>query len=72
MKGSLTYKFIGDSHDYRVHVSKLGELDSGDLEVIAALLKEDIRLQKAIESGEIKPTPMDPTGIGQLRDNWTN
>ena len=72
MKGSLTYKFIGDSHDYRVHVSKLGELDCEDLEVIAALLKEDIKLLKAIESGEIKPTPMDPTGIGQLRDNWTN
>jgi hypothetical protein len=66
MKGSLMYKFIGDSHDYRVHISRLGELDSGDLEVIAALLKEDIRLQKAIESGEITPTPLDPTGIGQL------
>jgi hypothetical protein len=72
MKGSLMYKFVGDSHDYRVHISKVGELDSDDLEVIAALLKEDIKLTKAIESGEIKPTPLDPTGIGQLRDNWTN
>jgi hypothetical protein len=72
MKGSLTYKFIGDSHDYRVHISRIGELDSEDLEVIAALLKEDIKLQKTIESGEIKPTPLDPTGIGQLRNNWTN
>ena len=72
MKGSVTYKFSGDSNDYRVHVSRSGELDSGDLEVIAALIKEDIRLKKAIESGEITPTWLDPTGVGQLRDNWSN
>ena len=72
MKGSVTYKFGGELTDYRVHVCRLGELDSGDLEVIAALVKEEIRLKKAIESGEITPTWLDPTGVGQLRDNWSN
>jgi hypothetical protein len=46
MKGSVTYKFSGEFSDYRVHVCRLGELDSGDLEVIAALIKEEIRLKK--------------------------
>jgi hypothetical protein len=50
----------------------LGELDSADLEVIAALIKEEIRLKRAIESGEITPTWLDPTGVGQLRDSWSN
>jgi hypothetical protein len=72
MKGFIAFKFTGDSKDYRVHISKQGELDSEDLEVIAALLQEDITLKKAIESGEIKPTSLDPTGRGQLRDNWSN
>lgn len=72
MKGSITFRFSGDSKDYRVQISKQGELDSGDLEVISALLQEDITLQKAIESGEITPTSFDPTGRGQLRDTWSN
>ena len=72
MKGSITFRFSGDSKDYRVQISKQGELDSGDLEVISALLQEDITLQKAIESGEIMPTSSDPTGRGQLRDTWSN
>ncbi|HEY4048942.1 MAG TPA: hypothetical protein VGM27_18935 [Acidobacteriaceae bacterium] len=72
MKGSVTYKFSGGLNDYRVYVCRLGELDSEDLEVIAALIKEEIRLKKAIESGEITPTWLDPTGVGQLRDNWSN
>jgi hypothetical protein len=72
MKGSLTYKFSGDARDCRIYISRDGELDSTDLEVIAALLREDIKLKKAIESGEIIPTPLDPTGIGQLRDHWSN
>jgi hypothetical protein len=72
MKGSIAFKFSGDSQDYRVHISKHGELDSGDLEVIAALLQEDILLKKAIESGEITPNASDPTGRGQLRDHWSN
>ncbi len=72
MKGSLTFKFSGDPTDYRVHISKMGELDSRDLEVIAALLKEDIKLKKAVERGEIEPNSLDPTGIGQLGDSWSN
>ena len=53
MKGSITFRFGGDPSDYRVHISKQGELDSTDLEVVAALLHEDIMERKAIESGEI-------------------
>jgi len=72
MKGSITFRFGGDPNDYRVHVSRQGKLDSGDLEVVAALLNEDIMLQKTIEAGEITPTASDPTGRGQLRDTWSN
>ena len=63
MKGSITFRFGGNSSDYRVRISKQGELDSADLEVIAALLHEDIMERKAIESGEI---------IGQLCAVWKN
>jgi len=72
MKGSITFRFGGDPDDYRVHISRQGDLDSGDLEAVAAVLREDIILQKAIELGEIMPTPWDPTGRGQLRDTWSN
>jgi hypothetical protein len=72
MKGSITFGFSGDSGDYCVRVSREGELDSGDLKVIAALLEEDIQLEKWIASGEIKSTPSDPTGIGQLHSHWSN
>lgn len=63
MKGSITFKFGGDASNYRVHISEQGELDSADLEVVAALLHEDILQKKAIESGE---------GMGQLRAVWRN
>jgi hypothetical protein len=64
MKGSITFRFGGDSsNDYCVRVTKQGELDSGDLEVIAALLHDDIMERRAIEAGQI---------TGQLRDAWTN
>jgi hypothetical protein len=72
MKGSITFQFSGNPNDYRVHVSKEGELDSADLQVIAAVLEEDIQLKEWIASGEIKPTPFDPTGIGQLHRHWSN
>jgi len=63
MKGSITFRFGGDPSDYRVHISKQGELDRADLEVVAALLHEDIIQRKAMESGEI---------VGQLGAVWTN
>jgi len=72
MKGSITFKFGGDTNDYRVHICKEGELDSGDLEVLVALINEDIMLKKAVESGEIIPTSSDPTGLEQLRSTWSN
>jgi len=72
MKGSITFRFVGDPNDYRVHISRQGELDSGDLEVVAALLNEDIMLQRSIELGEILPTFSDPTGREQLHDTWSN
>jgi hypothetical protein len=72
MKGSITYKFSGDPRDYRVHISREGELECGDLEVIAALLQDDIKLQKRLASGEIKPSPSDPSGIRQLHSRWSN
>ena len=72
MKGSITFRFGGDPDDYRVHISRQGDLDSGDLEAVAAVLREDIILQKSIELGEIMPTPWDPTGREQLRDTWSN
>jgi hypothetical protein len=61
MKGSITFRFGGTHNDYRVHISREGELDSGDLQAVAALLNEDIMLQRSIEAGR-----------GQLRDTWSN
>jgi len=72
MKGSITFRFVGDPDDSRVHISRQGELESGDLEVVAALLNEDIMLQGSIELGEITPTSSDPTGREQLRNTWSN
>ena len=63
MKGSITFRFGGDPSDYRVHISKQGELDRADLEVVAALLHEDIIQKKALESDEI---------AGQQCGVWTN
>jgi hypothetical protein len=42
------------------------------LETVAALVKEDIMLQRSIELGDITPTDWDPTGRGQLADSWSN
>lgn len=72
MKGSITFKFSGDPNNYCVHISKEGELDSGDLQVIVTLLEQDIKLSKGIASGEITPTPSDPTGVRQLHNHWSN
>ena len=72
MKGSITFKFGGDPDDYRVRITQEGELDSGDLQVIATLLAEDIKLTNWIASDEIKPTSSDPTGIGQLHGHCSN
>lgn len=63
MKGSITFRFGGDPGEYRVDISKEGELDSADLEVAAALLHEDMMERKAIEFGEI---------IGQPHYVWIN
>ena len=63
MKGSITFRFGGDPSDYRVHISRQRELDSADLEVIAALLHEDIMDRKAIEACEI---------VGRQREAWSN
>jgi hypothetical protein len=72
MKGSITFRFGGDIDDYHVYTSREGELDSRDLETVAALLNEDIILQRSIELGEVIPTPWDPTGRGQVADRWSN
>jgi hypothetical protein len=72
MKGSITFRFGGGPNDYRVLISRQGELDSGDLEVIAALINEDIKLKESIEAAEITRTSSYPTGGGKLRDTWSN
>jgi hypothetical protein len=36
------------------------------------LLQDDIKLKKGLASGEIKPTPTDPSGIRQLHSRWSN
>lgn len=72
MKGSITFRFGGDPDHYRVHTSQQGELDSRDLEAIAAVVREEIILQRSIELGEITPSLADPTGRGQLHDTWSN
>ena len=72
MKGSITFRFVGDPSDYQVYISRQGELDSRDLETVAALVKEDIMLQRSIELGDITPTDWDPTGRGQVADTWSN
>ena len=70
MKGSITFRFCGNPDDYRVYVSKEGELNSADLEAVALLLADDIILAKSVESGEIKRLSSDP--IRQLCDTWIN
>lgn len=72
MKGSITFKFSGETAGGSVRILREGDLDSGDLEVVAALVAEDLMLKRLIASGEIKPTLSDPTGFGQLHDHWSN
>jgi hypothetical protein len=72
MKGSITFKFSGDVDNYSVRTLRDGDLDSKDLEAIVALLDEEIRLKRLISWGEITPTPVDPTGAGQLHVHWSN
>ena len=72
MKGSITFRFDGNPDDYRVDVSKEGELNSADLEAVAAMLADDIILAKSVESGEIKRLSSDPMGLRQLCDTWIN
>jgi uncharacterized protein YjhX (UPF0386 family) len=72
MKGSMTFEFSGDPNDYRVCIFRDGELDSGELEAIAILVEQEIKLKKRIASGEIKPTRSDPTGFRQLHSRWSN
>jgi len=72
MKGSITFKFSGAVDNDCVRTLRDGDLDSRDLEVIVALLDEEIRLKRLIAWGEITPTPEDPTGTGQLHVHWSN
>lgn len=72
MKGSITFKFGGGPDDYRVHISREGELDSGDLEVIAAVLTEDIMLKKIDETEEIRQNCSDVFDEAQRRNTWKN
>ena len=72
MRGSITFKFSGDIDDYRVRTLREGDLDSRDLEAIVAVLDEEIRLKRLMELGEITPTAVDPTGIGQFHVRWSN
>ena len=72
MRGSITFKFSGGIDDCRVRTIREGELDSGDLEAIAAVLEEEIKLTRLIATGEISKTLSDPTGIAQLRAHWCN
>ena len=72
MRGSITFKFSGDVNNYRVRTIREGELDHGDLEAIAAVVEEELRLTRLIATGEIKPTQSDPTGMGQLQGHWSN
>lgn len=72
MKGSITFKFGGDLNDCDVQISEQGELNSGDWEVLVGLINQEFMLKRLIESGDIKPNSIDPTGRGQLRDAWSN
>ena len=72
MNGSITFSFVGEPSDRRIRISRQGEVNSDDLQVLAAVVHEDIMLQKAIEAGQIRRTSSDPTGRGQLRDTWSN
>jgi hypothetical protein len=72
MKGSITFKFNGKAGDCSIRTLREGDLDSSDLEAIAALLDEEIRLNRLIAVGDIIPTSSDPTGIGQLHVHWSN
>jgi len=72
MKGSITFRFSEQQDDYRIRVFQQGDVDQGDLEAIAAMLQEDIRLIKLIAAGEIQPTPSDPGGLRRFHEHWSN
>ena len=72
MKGSITFKFSGEPADGSVRILKEGDLDIRDLEVVAALVAENLLLKKLIALGEIKPSVADPAGFGQFHDHWSN
>ena len=72
MRGSITFKFSGGIDNYSVRSIADGELDNVDLAAIVAVLAEEIKLKELIASGEINPTPADPTGIGQFHIRWSN
>jgi len=72
MRGSITFKFSGEIDNYCVRTFRDGELDGRDLEAIAAVVEEEIRLKRLIELGEIRPTSFDPTGISQFHVHWSN
>ena len=72
MKGSITFKFGGGPDDYRVHIYREGELDSGDLQVIAAVVNEGIMLKKIDELEEVKRDCQDLFDEAQRRNIWKN
>jgi hypothetical protein len=72
MKGSITFKFGGESYGGGVRISQEGELDSGDLEVVVALINQEFMLKRLVELGEIRPSSWDPTGREQLLCAWSN
>lgn len=72
MRGSITFKFSGEVNNYTVRTLREGELDCGDLEAIAAVVEEELRLARLIARGEIQPSLSDPAGMGQLRAHWSN
>jgi len=71
-EGSITFNFCGDFNDSGVQISQQGELSSDDLELLVGLINQQFMLKRLIESGDIKPSSMDPTGRGQLLNAWSN
>ena len=72
MRGSITFKFGEELNDCGVHIDEQGQVNSGDLEVVVALINQEFLLKRLIEAGEIKLTTADPTGRAQLWAAWSN
>jgi hypothetical protein len=72
MKGSITFRFSEQPDDHNIRISREGELDSTELEAIAASVTEFIRLINLTAAGQIQPTLADPTGIQQFHEHWSN